>query len=457
MPDTAAARPDEPGVAIVGGGWAGLAAAVELAARHIPVQLFEAGPVLGGRARRVDARGLRIDNGQHLLLGAYSGVLALLQRLDVPASSVLRRLPLELDWHARNGRGLRLKAAPLPAPLHLLWGLVTCRGLGTRQRLLAIRAAMAMARGDPGAGSDQALGGWLAAHGQDHDLVQRLWSPLCVAALNTPVDTASTRIFQQVMRHAFGHRRHDADLLLPSGDLGDVLPDPAFAYIRRRGGIVHTGSRVRELLVDGTRLLGLRTEHGTLRASRVILATPPDATRRLVGGVVALRGLSDRLARFSYQPICTVYLQYPESVRLGRDMRGLLDSYGQWVFDHAANGRPGLMAVVISASGPHLQMDNDALARRIHSELGAVIPALPAFIAARVIREKRATFACTVEAQRHRPGPVSDVAQLWLAGDYTDTGFPGTLEGAVRSGVRCAELAATAYTGDRTTMNRNSR
>jgi predicted NAD/FAD-dependent oxidoreductase len=170
--------------------------------------------------------------------------------------------------------------------------------------------------------------------------------------------------------------------------------------------------------------------------------------RRLLAPHPALAGIATELAQLRQEPITTVYLRYPEDVGLDSHMQGLLDGLGQWIFDRRIAGHPGLIAVVISGRGEHLMLDNGTLSNQIGAELARLHPDWPAPLASRVIREKRATFAATVDVDRHRPVTTTPTPGLWLAGDFTATGLPATLEGAVLSGQRAAvAILGPAYSG----------
>jgi squalene-associated FAD-dependent desaturase len=429
---------DAPPVVVVGGGWAGLAAAIELVYAGVPVTLIEAARQLGGRARCVRFGELRVDNGQHILLGAYREWLALLERIGLPEGQVVRRLPLQLDMRHPREPGLTLRTPALPAPLHLLAGLLVARGLSARERLAALRFGHCLARTRLSLAEDRSVARLLREHGQPPRLIRLLWEPLCLAALNTPIEIASARIFLGVLRESFRHRRHDSDLLLPITDLGSALPEPAQRYIEDHGGQVLLHRRVSGLRIERGVLQGVELEGGFLPARQLVLAVSPVMCRRLLSPHAAFAGIVDKLERLDHQPITTLYLRYPPGVRLPHPMLGLLDGHGQWVFDRGLAGQAGLMAVVISATGTHMELDNAALTAAVRQELADLFPHWPAPLDSLVIREKRATFASRVGVDGLRPAPATPVAGCWLAGDFTATGLPGTLEGAVMSGRACA-------------------
>lgn len=431
-------------VIVVGGGWAGLAAAVELAAAGAEVVLLEAAAHLGGRARAVEHHGLRFDNGQHLLIGAYRETLRLLARCGVAEERVFTRRPLH--WLIHGTAAPVEIAAPrtLPAPLHMLWALLAAHGYDWRERLASLRACAAVLRGPAGTG-DISVRAWLHQTRQPPRVIETLWSPLCLAALNTPIDYASAEVYTRVLRDAFLERRSDADLLIARCDLGAVFPEPAAGYLTAHGARLHLGERVTGLIVDAQqRVRGVRSRRGEHTADHVVLAVPPAAAAALIGAVPALTPLATQLAAFGSEPICTAYLRYASPPPLAAPMIGLVGGHGQWVFDLGACGKPGWVAVVISGPGAHMQLDNARLLTALAAELAALWGAAVSYVEGFVIREKRATFSCRVGINAARPAVRTAAAGLWLAGDYTAAGYPATLEGAVRSGLECARAIVHA-------------
>ncbi len=422
---------------VVGGGWAGIAAAVELAQRGQAVTLIEAAGRLGGRARSIDYRGRALDNGQHLLIGAYRDVRYLQALLGLAESDLYVRLPLELRMLSRAHPAICLRLPALPAPLHLFSGLILAAGLGIIDKVRALRLCIALRR--PTATPDCSVSELLARHRQTPRLIASLWQPLCLATLNTPIDTASARIFARVLHDAFGRRCDDSDLLLPRCRLGALLPDHARAFIEARGGQVMLRRRVAGLEIRDDRISAVVLANGArLPARQLILALPPSAAARLLAPHVMMKELAGRLDYFESAPICTLTIEYPAATALPFPIIGLEGATAQWVFDHALSGNPGRMSVVISGPGPHLKLDNAALLERVTGELSAFFPDWPAPLGGFVLRERHATFVSSVGIDALRPSIDTPLANCRLAGDVVATGYPSTLEGAVRSGLACA-------------------
>ncbi|HSD61435.1 MAG TPA: hydroxysqualene dehydroxylase HpnE, partial [Burkholderiales bacterium] len=363
-------------VAIIGGGFAGLAAAVELASRGVAVTLLEAAKQLGGRARRVEYRGVTLDNGCHILLGCYRETLRLIDLTSHAGRNcreVLLRLPLELRIEER----LHLRAAMLPAPLHVIWGLAMARGLSLGEKRSAARFMLDLRRTGFRLECDETVAALLARHGQAGAVAEYLWRPLCLAALNTGAEQASAQVFLNVLRDSLGSERAASDLLLPRADLSAVFPDLAGAYVIGRGGSILLGRQAEAL---ETRPAGFIVPSGDerLEFSHVICALPPQRAAELLQPLAALAPPVEMMQAFSHNPICSVYLQYPVPITLPAPMLGLAGGLGQWAFDKEwLCGQRGLIAVVISGGGPHESLSQDDLAQRVHEELKGILPDLP--------------------------------------------------------------------------------
>jgi squalene-associated FAD-dependent desaturase len=419
-------------VAIIGAGWAGMAAAVALADRRIAVHVFEASRHLGGRARRVSIDGIDLDNGQHILIGAYRQTLMLMRRVGADPEKLLLRQPLEL----RFADGFHLRAPRLPYPFNLLVALLGARGLSFAQGLSAMRFMSRMQNCGFRVAPDCSVAALLDAHGQSDALRRHLWEPLCVSALNTPPEAASAQVFANVLRDGLTGERENSDLLLPCVDLGRLFPEPAAAFVTDRGGAVELGAAVHSIARDGG---GFRLDDRPRRFEQVIVACAPQHAAALLAGFPEMNAEKRLIESLQYEPITTCYLQYPDTVRLPAPMLGLTGPLTQWVFDRGQlSGQRGLLAAVLSASGSHEELPQQTLAQRIQDELKTAIRDLPEPRWWRVIAEKRATFSCRPALER--PSNATAVTGLCLAGDYTASDYPGTLEAAVRSGIAAAAL-----------------
>ncbi|MBX9869085.1 MAG: hydroxysqualene dehydroxylase HpnE [Burkholderiaceae bacterium] len=443
-------------VAVIGAGWAGCTAATRLAESGCAVTLIEASRNLGGRARRIEVHGHALDNGQHILLGAYSEALSLMKTLSIDTNAALLNLPLQMIYPPHTN-GMHFLAPRWPAPLHLLLALLRADGLTRADKLALARFSSAARWMGWQLHNDCSVSELLERFDQTERLCQLMWHPLCLAALNTPPERASAKIFLNVLRDSLGAKRAASDMLLPRVDLSALLPEAAAQYIQQRGGTLIQGLSVqhlRQTTAKHWQLEGNRPDSALAGDwDAVIIATPLAQARTLLqqaefAGTFA--PTLERFANFDYEAITTCYLQYAPELKLPRAFYALLDQvaereWGQFVFDRGQLNpqQAGLMAVVISASAylnqsSHAELAHD-LAQQLAKNFNDATFTHP--IWHQIITEKRATFACTPNLQR----PANDIGVpgLLIAGDYTAGDYPATLEAAVRSGAQAARLATT--------------
>ncbi|MBS0318922.1 MAG: FAD-dependent oxidoreductase [Proteobacteria bacterium] len=431
---------------VVGGGWAGCAAAVTLARAGRPVRLVETAGVLGGRARRVPRHGLLLDNGQHLMLGAYRATRALLATLHGTVPLDARRLAL-VPWTATVPGAVSLKARALPAPLSLLAGLATAHGLTVADRAALLRWFVALSRSGFACAAEATVSALLAP--LPAPVRKMLWEPLALAALNTPVDVASGQVFANVLRDTFAGDARASDTLWPALDLTALVGDATARYLAARGGDVLL--RTRATLAAGA-TPAVRIDDHLVAARGVVLAVAPHQLLATLGDAPDADAVREAVALLDYESTTTVYLGYPRAPATASPTRfAQLDAApGQWLFDRAdilaraGAGAPtigALYAVVVSADGPHLDFGPPALARLVDAQLRQLAPDLAPLMWSQVIAERRATYACTPHSVAARRGLAAAMPArgVRLAGDYVDTDYPATLEAAVRSGVRAAE------------------
>ncbi|ARP90090.1 amine oxidoreductase [Bordetella genomosp. 9] len=426
--------------AVVGAGWAGLAAATALREAGCDVTVYEAGHTPGGRARRVpgtkDDFAMALDNGQHILLGAYTETLALMRRLGRDPGALLLRQPLRLA--ALNNR-FRLSAPRLPAPWHTAVALLGARGLGWRDRLACVRMMRSLRASNWRTARGETVADLLQRHRQPPGPVRWLWEPLCLAALNTPIAQACAQLYANVLRDSLGGPGNATDILLPRVDMSALWPDEAARRCRMRYG--HAVRRVDPggagVAVDGERY------------DAAVIAVPPAAAARLLRRGAA-GDLAAGLGTMAHGPIATLTLQLAAPWALPEPMMMLAESParghdGQWVFDRAALagrvGRPAELSVVVSAATALAARGRDAAIAAIVEQLREQalqggLPPMPAVMRATLLVDKRAAFMALPGLWR--PPQATAWRALALAGDWTDTGYPGVLEGAVRSGLRAA-------------------
>ena len=417
------AGPDKTSVAVIGGGWAGCSAALTLAEAGVNVTLFEASRTLGGRARAVELEGQSLDNGQHILLGAYQQTLQLIDQLHPGSKDAsLWRLPLALN----QPPDFSLSCPRLPAPLHLLAGLLSAHGLSWREKLSAARWAHALLRDTQPLSQlrvDQ------LTRSLPTKLNTLLWHPLCISALNTPPELASAQVFRAVLQSAFGGSNANSDLLLPRRDLTTLLPAPAASRIIDLGGKIQRSSRVTALTADADHI-NLHTAETSSIFSHVIIATAPQHVPVLIATVPEMDDIARAISDYRYQPIATAYVQYDPAFELARPFYALADGPAQFVFDRGqSHGQAGLMAFVASAA----TMLDEHWIDQAESQLQRIVQPGPARWRKRIV-EKQATFSC--EADMQRPPVRTAHPRIFLAGDYTASPYPATLESATRSGVQ---------------------
>lgn len=429
---------DTPQIAVVGAGLSGLSAALHLQAAGAHVTLIEAAPQAGGRTRTVAVHGVNVDNGQHLALGAYHDTLALLRLASLPEDTVFKRRPLALYMHAGAQQIQLCPPHWLPAPWHLLCGLLGARGLSLASKWRALVWMQHLKKQqficEPGLTVAQ-----LSALGnQTEQAVTWIWEPLCLAALNTPILEACAQTFLRVLQDSFMYARADSDFLVLRGDLSQVLIAPLIHYFEAQGGKLQRLNTVKAIQPSSNDCV-LSTSRGVFRADGLVLAV----------GLHQRQSISHPFAidipHATYQPITTVYLQYESDFRLPQPIMGLCHGLAHWVFDRGAScDQAGLLAVVISAHPATIA--KDTWVTQIQTELNAALapyglqcPSQPLW--SKVITEKRATFSCTPYRQTPTQTGMQHAQlnpRVWLAGDDMIKDYPATIESAIRSGKQAA-------------------
>lgn len=436
---------------VIGGGVAGLAAASAAAEQGCRVLVLEARGELGGRATAFVDRetGELVDNGQHALFGCYRETFRFLRRIDAEGNVALQPR-LRVPFVDPAGRKSVLQCPPLPSPLHLLAGVLGWHALDWRERMSVLRVAQPIMRAGSGPGAadprTETVAEWLTRYHQAGRLREWLWEPLAIAALNQSPDEASAAPFVRVLHDMFTGDRAAASIALPRTPLHEMYAHPARRYIESRGGAVRVGALARVRIENGR--VGLVEVRGlAMPAVTTVIAAVPwfGLEALLVGDIERLRPTITAAAAMESKPIVTVNLWYDRPV-MDEPFVGLPGRSMQWVFDkrHAFGERASHLSLVASAADV---LSNRTTAQLIEAASAEVADALPVARTATlrrgtVVREKRATFSIA-PGQPARPGVVTPIAGLYLAGDWIDTGLPGTIESAAMAGHWAAEAALT--------------
>ncbi|MFZ6813007.1 hydroxysqualene dehydroxylase HpnE [Undibacterium sp. Rencai35W] len=448
-------------IAVIGAGWAGCAAAVELSRGQAQVTLLEASRTLGGRARKVAIQEHTLDNGQHILLGAYDAALTMMRQVGIPLDQAFLRLPLQMVYPSLD-EGMEFIAPQLPAPLHLLVALLRAKGLSRQDKMALARFSTTARWMGWQLHQDCSVSELLERFDQTPVLCQLMWVPLCIAALNTPPERASAQVFLHVLRDSLGAGRAASDMLIPKWDLSALFPEKAQKFIENAGGNVRSGVNIKRLIANAANAANRNTtDNNTVKwrlgcdsdevlsnqeFDAVIIATGAEQAGRLLNTVATEQKITP-LPALGYESITTCYLQYSPELRLSRPFFALRDRpelqhWGQFVFDRGQlhKEQAGLLAVVVSASDQATDLGNEALGNAIALQLATMfkMPELEKPRWQQIISEKRATFSCTPSLQR--PDNQIGLENCFIAGDYTKGDYPATLEAAVRSGIAAARL-----------------
>lgn len=422
-------------VVIVGGGLAGLAAAVELSGAGVPVVLLEQGPSLGGRARSYTdpVTGDEIDNGQHLLIAGYTHTLAFLERVGTRHLVEIQDRPV-LHFHHPERGFVDFRLPHLPPPLNALWAILTTSLIAPPDRFALLRAGGALFTGEQPC-ADHTVTQWLDLHRQTREARRCFWDPLTIAIMNEHADFASAQLFVSALRQAFLRHNHHAALVFPRVGLSRLFAEPARSVIERAGGTVRCNAGVARVAIQDHRTAEVVLRDGSrLCCSAVILAVPP-AKLPMIIPAFDIPGLPT-MVQTSFSPIIGIHL-WMEHAFLKVPAIGLIGRRVQWVFRRERH-----LSLVISAAREFIRSSHEELTAMAVEDLRAVFGAsvgVPTHSV--VIKEKRATCSLTPAVVRQRLQMDEGTSNLFLCGDWTNTGLPATIEGAILSGQRSGRLA----------------
>lgn len=443
-------------VIIIGGGFSGLAAGVRLAERGCGVLLLERRKHLGGRAYSfVDPKtGDVVDNGQHLFMGCYHHTIAFLEKIGCLDRLKFQDRP-RVDFLDRDNGFTSFECAPLPPPLHAVAGLFRMKGITLGDKLRTLNVGRAIQKNGKPDLSSITVSQWLDQLSQSDRIKQRFWYPMAIATLNESPDTASARMMKVVLKEAFGGGGLSASIGIARVGLSELYTGGASDFIAARGGEVRTDAKVQRLVVENGRVAGVElkgaerdAKHGEMvAADYVISAVPPAALLQMLPD--ELRGKEfSKLASLGSSPIVSINLWFDKPV-IDREFVGLIGTRSQWIFNKDLILSPGRrsnqIAVIISAARGFVDWTKQALVEMALSELNELLPSSRSahLLHSRVVKEREATLAHTVESDGLRPGPRTVVPNLILAGDWTATGLPATIESAVLSGNIAAEMVVS--------------
>lgn len=444
-------------VLIIGGGFAGLAAGVALSKAGKQVRVLEQKPYLGGRARSFKhaPTGSVVDNGQHLFMGCYHETLNLLTTIGT--SDRVRFQPRLKVHFVEKGRGMTsLKCPPLPSPWHVLGGVMTSNSFDLAEKLQVVRLGRILQAADHGRLREDirslTVDEWMARMRQSERLRRNFWDLLCIAALNEDPRIAAATVFEPVLRLALFQSASDSRLGFAAAGLSECYTEAAAAFIRARGGEVEVGRGVTGLVLDSagkSGCRGVRLADGSVLESDVVLCAIPcfELARLLPQDLLSGEPFFAGLRAMRPAPIISINLWFDRDIT-DLEFGGLRGTTVQWIFNKGKLLGTGehYVSLVISGAHEHIQREKEDLLNTALTELKELFPRAreAKLLHSLVIKERFATFSASVETAGLRPGAQTPVAGLYLAGDWTNTGLPATIESAVKSGYTAARAILSA-------------
>jgi zeta-carotene desaturase len=446
-------------VIIIGGGLSGLAAAVDLTSSGYSVTLLEQRNHLGGRAFSfIDPdTGDAIDNGQHLMLGCYHNTFEYLRTIGS-----FHKLTIEPDLHIRfrhPEKGIfNLDCPPFPAPFHLLAGLSRLKSISAKDKHGILRVIPDLIFAGPERNRELenlTVDEWLTRRGQSETMKKYLWNLIVIATLNDSPKVLSARLFIEVLREAFIKKRSNSSVVLSKVGLSELFVDDAVRFLTDRNEKIFTGVDIDRIERHDGKVTGIRSRPGEFfTGDIVIFAIPYYALKPILqnSNLEKETGtLINALDQFTSSPILSIHLWFDREV-MEEQFAGLLDTHVHWVFNKSAiqgkstaNGQ--YLSLVISGAQDYIDLQKDVLVALAIEELKSVFPEAKSakLLNAKVMKERRATFSARCGIERYRPPAQTEIQNLFLAGDWTATGLPSTIEGAMKSGFSAAKAVRSLW------------
>jgi len=436
-------------VVIIGGGFAGLTAGVRLSQRGFEVLVLERRNHLGGRAYSfIDSKtGDVVDNGQHLFMGCYHHTISFLETIGRLDRLKFQARP-RVDFLDRTHGFTSFDCPSVPAPLNVLAGLVRMKGLSAGDKLRAFNVGRAIKSNGRLSHDSLTVDQWLGELGQSQRIRERFWNPMVIATLNQSPDIASARMLKVVLKEAFGGDSKSANIGISRVGLSDLYTDGATDFIKSRGGDIRVGAQVHRLMFDLGLVTAVELKDGErIEADYFISAVPPSALFSILPDELKNKEFSS-LESLGSSPIISINLWFDRPV-IDREFVGLLGTRSQWIFNKdlilPADHQSNQIAVIISAARDFVDWTKSELVEMAVGDLHDLLPeSRKAEVRHSVIvKEREATLSHTVESDSLRLGPRTSIPNLILAGDWTDTGLPATIESAVMSGDVAAQVVST--------------
>ncbi len=436
-------------VIIIGGGFAGLRAGVALSERGVEVLILERRGFLGGRAYsfRDPVTGDTVDNGQHLFMGCYRQTIAFLEKIGCLDRVKFQQNP-RVDFLDRENGFISFECPSLPAPLHAVAGLLKMKGITPGDKLRAFKVGRAIQGNGKSNSKPVTVSAWLDQLNQSQRIKERFWYPMTIATLNESPEIASAEMMKVVLKEAFGRDRKSTSIGLARVGLSDLYTTGASAFIEARNGEVRTNAQVNRFVIEGDKVAAVELKDGeTVTADYFISAVTHSAFLQMIPD--ELRENEFRaLTSLSSSPIVSINLWFDRQI-IDREFVGLIGTRSQWIFNKdlivKPAGQANQIAVIISAARDFVDWTKDRMVEMALKELNELLPASRSakLIHCRIVKEREATLSHTLESDYTRPGARTPLSNLILAGDWTATGLPATIESAVISGETAAQIIAS--------------